>query len=104
MKIQVGKPLVNGRYVVFVRCASHQVKDWCEPEIATWHDGLWHHGKHVHGWIGPLPLAHWKALVNEANAAEQPPEPGSDEEFFSGHQWTPEQIARATAARQEWDL
>lgn len=73
MKIQVGKPLDNGRYVVFVRCASPQIKDWCEPEIATWHDGLWHHGKaHVHGWIGPLPLARWKALVNEANATEQP--------------------------------
>lgn len=72
MKIQVGKPTVNGRYVVFVRCASNQIKDWCEPEIGIWHDGLWHHGKHVHGWIGPIPLARWKALVIESNAEPAP--------------------------------
>lgn len=56
MNIRTDKPEANGRYVVFVRCASSQVRDWCEPEIATWHDGFWHNGKHVYGWIGPLPL------------------------------------------------
>lgn len=62
MKISVGDPTEEGRYVVFTRCDSLQVKDWCEPEIATWHGGQWHNRRYVHGWIGPLPLARFSEL------------------------------------------
>lgn len=53
---QKGRPPEEGRYVAFVRCASYQVKDWLEPEIATWHGGKWHNFRPVFAWIGPLPL------------------------------------------------
>jgi hypothetical protein len=53
---QKGRPPEEGRYVAFVRCASYQVKDWLEPEIATWHGGRWHNFRPVFAWIGPLPL------------------------------------------------
>lgn len=35
MEIQTSKPTVEGRYVVYIQCASYQVRDWCEPIIAT---------------------------------------------------------------------
>lgn len=52
-------PPEEGRYVVFVRCESYQVKDWLEPEIATWAGGRWHNRRHVFAWFGPLPLCKW---------------------------------------------
>lgn len=60
---QIGDPPEEGRYVVFVRCESYQVKGWLEPEIATWHGGRWHCAKPVFAWIGPLPLCKWKDYV-----------------------------------------
>lgn len=62
--ISVGQPPADGRYVVFVRCASRQVSDWCEPQIATWQGGRWHTFDPVYGWIGPLPATRCEALLN----------------------------------------
>lgn len=62
MEIQTGEPPADGRYVGFRRCDSYQVKDWCEPVIATWAQGQWHTAFRVFGWIGPIPLAPWKEL------------------------------------------
>jgi hypothetical protein len=56
---QKGAPTEEGRYVAFVRCGSYQVKDWLEPEIATWASGRWHNYHHVFAWLGPLPLCKW---------------------------------------------
>lgn len=62
--IQTGTPPKDGRYVGFRRCDSYQAKDWCEPVIVTWEDQRWHCAFHIFGWIGPIPLAPWKDLVN----------------------------------------
>lgn len=59
MKVQRGTPPEEGRYVVYVRCESYQVKAWLEPEVATWAWGRWHNSRHVFAWIGPLPLCKW---------------------------------------------
>jgi hypothetical protein len=59
---RTGDPPEDGRYVVFAVCASQQVRDWCEPHIATWHGGRWHFHSPVLGWIGPLPQVRAAAL------------------------------------------
>lgn len=64
MEISVGQPLIEGRYVVFVQCASHQISEWCEPAIATWQGGRWHFSEPVYGWIGPLPPTRCKPLLD----------------------------------------
>lgn len=71
MKIQTGRPTLDGYYVVYVRCASYQIKDWCQPLIASWAFGKWQTVHTVHGWIGPLPPSRWRPLLDEAIAAEQ---------------------------------
>lgn len=58
LEIQIGDPPVEGRYVVYRPCASRQIREWCEPEIALWHGGKWHAYEPVWGWIGPLPVVH----------------------------------------------
>lgn len=58
LEIQVGDPPDEGRYVVYHPCAALQIREWCEPEIATWHGGKWHARYPVWGWIGPLPVVH----------------------------------------------
>jgi hypothetical protein len=57
MKIETGTPAEDGRYVVFVQCASGQIREWCEPIIAAWHGGRWHFAgnAYVLGWSGPIP-------------------------------------------------
>ena len=59
MELRTGNPIEEGRYIVFSRCESYQVKAWCEPSIATWHGGKWHFRWTVWGWIGPLPVVRW---------------------------------------------
>jgi hypothetical protein len=58
LEVQVGEPPEPGRYVVYKPCAALQVREWCEPSIASWHDGRWHSYEPVWGWIGPLPVVH----------------------------------------------
>ena len=58
MNIQTGLPTVEGRYVIWTPCASPQVRQWCEPSIATWHGGQWHSRELIYGWVGPLPVVH----------------------------------------------
>lgn len=58
LEISVGDPPVEGRYVVYHPCDAWQIREWCEPEIATWHDGHWHCRHPVWVWIGPLPVVH----------------------------------------------
>jgi hypothetical protein len=60
LEIQQGKPLMDGRYLVYIE----GLKGWCEPKIATWRarqGGFFHYHSEqsfgtVHGWIGPLPI------------------------------------------------
>jgi len=56
LEIQVGEPPEPGRYVVWTPCKALSARQWCEPSIATWHNGHWHCFDPVWGWIGPLPL------------------------------------------------
>jgi hypothetical protein len=58
LEIQTGPPPAEGRYVVWMPCAARQVREWCEPSIATFHGGRWHSYEPVWGWIGPLPVVH----------------------------------------------
>lgn len=58
LEIQIGDPPANGRYVVWMPCKSLQVREWCEPSIATWYDGRWHTYDPVWAWVGPLPVVH----------------------------------------------
>ena len=57
MKIEQGPPPMEGRYVVYCRCESAQVRDWVEPIIATYTPGKWHvpGNRGVLGWSGPIP-------------------------------------------------
>lgn len=55
MKLQTGTPLVQGRYIAYVRSDSHQTPDWCIPKFGAWHDGRWDLGVPVYAWIGPIP-------------------------------------------------
>lgn len=68
LEVQVGDPTVEGRYVVFTPCQAVQVRDWCEPSIATWHGGKWHYGIPIWGWIGPLPVVHGDELLDKSRA------------------------------------
>lgn len=59
MRIENGKPVIEGLYVVFVPAV---VKDWLEPHIVTWHKGAWYfrwstekYDSDVKGWCGPIP-------------------------------------------------
>lgn len=70
MEIQTSKPTVEGRYVVYIQCASYQVCDWCEPIIATWAGNRWHTHHGVFGWIGPLPVAHSGPLLDKIQAQQ----------------------------------
>lgn len=58
MKVQTGEPPEPGRYVVWFPCAAAQVREWCEPAIATYHGGHWHTVNPPLAWIGPLPIVH----------------------------------------------
>jgi hypothetical protein len=58
LEIQTGTPPEPGRYVVWMPCAALQVREWCEPSIASYHDGKWHTYDPVWAWIGPLPVVH----------------------------------------------
>lgn len=73
MKLSVGQPPIDGRYVVYAPCKALQVREWCEPRIATWAKGRWHHGEAVWGWVGPLPVVHGNdclALLEDAPMRE----------------------------------
>lgn len=72
LKISVGDPPKEGRYVVYHPCASHQVREWCEPSIATWHGGRWHSFDPVWAWIGPLPVVHSKECIEKITAHYPP--------------------------------
>lgn len=65
LEINVGEPPEPGRYVVWTPCKALQVREWCEPSIATWHDGHWHSYEPVWGWIGPLPVVHGNDCLNK---------------------------------------
>jgi hypothetical protein len=57
--IQTGKPKLDGRYVVLVRCTAQAARDWVEPLIMTWHSGRWHTSNlsaKIVGWLGPIPV------------------------------------------------
>lgn len=58
--INTGKPMIEGRYVAFVRCEAAQAQAWVEPIIMTWAGEHWHTTfigqRRVLGWIGPLPV------------------------------------------------
>jgi hypothetical protein len=83
LEIQVGTPPVEGRYVVWTPCRALQVREWCEPSIASFHDGRWHAYEPVWGWIGPLPVVHGNdCLVKQREQElwpEGPPELGGTE-------------------------
>lgn len=71
MEISVGQPQHDGRYVAFVQCASTQIPDWCEPVIAYWDQkNGWHTRGAVYGWIGPLPIAKRKSLLDRLPVAK----------------------------------
>lgn len=70
LEIQVGNPTVEGRYVIWTPCKSRQVREWCEPHIATWHNGRWIFGDPVWGWIGPLPVVHGDDCLKKIEAAK----------------------------------
>lgn len=55
MKLETGTPPSQGRYLVYVRCASRQIPDWLEAKLGTWHNGRWDLGVPVYAWLGPLP-------------------------------------------------
>lgn len=55
VNLETGTPSVDGRYVVYVQAASHQIRDWCEAKLATWHKGRWDLGVPVFYFAGPLP-------------------------------------------------
>lgn len=71
MEISVGQPPADGRYVVFAPCAAPSCREYCEPEIATWHGGKWHYWRPVWGWIGPLPVIHGDEITAKLRAAER---------------------------------
>jgi hypothetical protein len=58
LEISVGTPPENGRYVVWYPCAALQIREWCEPAIATFHGGRWHTVNPPWAWLGPLPVVH----------------------------------------------
>lgn len=64
LEISVGDPPVEGRYVVWTPCKALQAREWCEPSIATWHDGQWAFREPVWAWIGPLPVVHGNDCLN----------------------------------------
>lgn len=94
MKLDTGTPSLKGRYVVYVQCESVQIRGWCEAKLATWLGDRWDIGVPVLYFAGPLPAM-------KMPGPRTPPEPGSDEEFLSGHQWSPEQLA---GRKPEYDL
>lgn len=62
MTPQQGRPLMDGRYVVFVPCWPRH-DTWLEPHIVQWRDGVWRflnseekYPDTVHYWMGPLPI------------------------------------------------
>jgi hypothetical protein len=68
LEIQVGTPPVEGRYVVWTPCKALQIREWCEPSIASFHGGRWHSYEPVWGWIGPLPVVHGNDCSEKARA------------------------------------
>lgn len=59
MNRETGKPIIEGRYVVYVE--GHM--GWLEPHIVTWNKGEWHflhssqkYPDEVLFWYGPLPV------------------------------------------------
>lgn len=64
MEISVGQPPADGCYVVFTPCEAQSCREYCEPEIATWHGGRWHTWRPVYGWIGPLPVIQRQQLID----------------------------------------
>lgn len=74
LEIQTGRPPEDGRYVVWTPCAALQVREWCEPAIATYQGGRWHTYDPVWAWIGPLPVVHGNDCL---------PKPGNP--FEHGH-------------------
>lgn len=70
LKIQIGTPPSDGRYVIYTPCQSRQIREWGEPHIATWHNGRWIFGDPVMGWIGPLPLCN-QAILTEAHFRQE---------------------------------
>ena len=53
--LEIGMPSEDGRYLVYVQCASRQIPEWCEAKLATFHKGRWDIGVPVHYFLGPLP-------------------------------------------------
>lgn len=69
MNVQIGKPLMDGLYIVYV---PGIVRPWQSPQIAMWHRSEWHfrnsterYKDPIHCWIGPLPVI---------SSADAPPE------------------------------
>lgn len=59
MKIETGKPVIEGRYVAYVE----GLLGYLEPYIYVWHRNEWKFQNssqvvedHVHAWSGPLPV------------------------------------------------
>lgn len=61
MKTEIGNPITDGLYLVFVPAV---VKDWLEPQIVMWHKGEWKHRwstqpydkDKIQCWAGPIPV------------------------------------------------
>lgn len=70
LEIQVGDPPESGRYVVYLACRPVQIREWCEPSIATWYGGKWHTYETVWGWIGPLPVVHGNDCLEKIATAQ----------------------------------
>lgn len=70
LEIQTGDPPADGRYVVFTPCRAQQVREWCEPHIATWHGGKWIFYDPVWAWIGPLPVVHGNDCLSKIKERE----------------------------------
>jgi len=77
LEIQVGTPPKDGRYVVWFPCAALQIREWCEPAIATFHGGRWHTVNPPWAWLGPLPVVHGNDCLNKI-AAENADAPAYD--------------------------
>lgn len=71
LEVQVGTPPVDGRYVVYTPCKALQIREWCEPSIATWQGGRWHAYEPVWGWVGPLPVVHGNDCLKKLEPAPE---------------------------------
>lgn len=66
MKLEQGKPIMEGRYVAYVQ----GVLEWLSPVLVTWNRGAWyyHHSSQKY----PDPVVHWIGPLPALKMAEKP--------------------------------